>query len=268
MKGGKSASAAAGEKTGGIQVIARAAAILRVLGGHPQGLSLGAIAQQCGLPRSTVQRIVDALAAEEFVHVSGEAGGVRLGPELGRLFFQTQYDLISVVRPLLENLCSELRESVVLSGREKDKVIVLDRIVAERTLRVVFPMGLLRAAIHSNAGGRALLANMRDEEVKTLLPSDMAATDKLSALLTELAEIRKTGIAIVFHEQEDLAEVAVATDTWFGQFAISVVAPRSRTRLDVIGPALLRCRDAVESQFSARRPDATPYTRDKQSRVE
>src|SRR5690606_40990280 len=53
MNSGKNPATAVGEKAGGIQVIARAAAILRVLGGHPQGLSLGAIAQQCGLPRST-----------------------------------------------------------------------------------------------------------------------------------------------------------------------------------------------------------------------
>src|SRR5690606_13976815 len=227
-------------------------AILRVLGGHPQGLSLGAIAQQCGLPRSTVQRIVDALAAEEFVHVSGAAGGVRLGPELGRLFFQTQYDLISVVRPLLQDLCAELRESLVLCGREKDKIIVLDRNVAERTLRVVFPMVLLRAAIHTNTGGKALLAILNDEEVKNLLAAELQAAGQLPALLTELSEIRRTGVAIGFNEREDLAEVAVAIDTWFGHCVIVVVAPRSRARLDVIGPALLRCRDAVESQFSGK----------------
>ena len=61
--------------TGGIQVIARAAAILRALG--REGMSLGALAKQTGLPRSTVQRIVDALAAEDFVE-AGDAG-VRLG---------------------------------------------------------------------------------------------------------------------------------------------------------------------------------------------
>ncbi|MFK9856588.1 helix-turn-helix domain-containing protein, partial [Klebsiella pneumoniae] len=40
------------EKTGGIQVIARAAAILNVLGKHPGGMSLGEIAQEVALPRS------------------------------------------------------------------------------------------------------------------------------------------------------------------------------------------------------------------------
>ena len=40
----------------GIQVIARAAAILRVLRDSQGGLSLGQISRQVDLPRSTVQR--------------------------------------------------------------------------------------------------------------------------------------------------------------------------------------------------------------------
>jgi DNA-binding IclR family transcriptional regulator len=42
----------------GIQVIARAATILRLLKTNQSGLSLGQIAAQADLPRSTVQRIV------------------------------------------------------------------------------------------------------------------------------------------------------------------------------------------------------------------
>ncbi len=46
-----------------VQVIARAAAILRALEDEADGLSLGQIAQRVCLARSTVQRIVAALEA-------------------------------------------------------------------------------------------------------------------------------------------------------------------------------------------------------------
>ena len=69
---------------GGIQVIARAASILRTLEHHPGGLSLGQIAKSVGLARSTVQRIVAALAAEDFVIAAGP-GDVRIGPGLVRI---------------------------------------------------------------------------------------------------------------------------------------------------------------------------------------
>ena len=50
-----------------VQVIARAATILRALEEENAGLSLGQIAQRVNLARSTVQRIVAALETEKLV---------------------------------------------------------------------------------------------------------------------------------------------------------------------------------------------------------
>src|SRR5262245_60878987 len=50
-----------------VQVIARAAQILRALEGEDSGLSLGEIAKRVDLARSTVQRIVASLEAEKLV---------------------------------------------------------------------------------------------------------------------------------------------------------------------------------------------------------
>ena len=50
-----------------MRMISRAALILRALGEHPSGLSLGRIAKETGLARATVQRLVGALAAERLV---------------------------------------------------------------------------------------------------------------------------------------------------------------------------------------------------------
>ena len=63
----------------GIQVIARAAAILRVLKDDNSGLSLGQIADRTRLARSTVQRIVNALADEGLVMTGERGGSLRLG---------------------------------------------------------------------------------------------------------------------------------------------------------------------------------------------
>ena len=64
-----------------VQVIARAAAILRALENEAAGLSLGQIAQRVNLARSTVQRIVAALEAEKLVIAASPTGRVRLGPD-------------------------------------------------------------------------------------------------------------------------------------------------------------------------------------------
>ena len=58
-----------------VQVIARAATILRALEEQPAGLSLGQIAQRVDLARSTVQRIVAALAAEKLLIAASPTKG-------------------------------------------------------------------------------------------------------------------------------------------------------------------------------------------------
>ena len=68
-----------------MQTIARAVAILRAVERDPDGLSLGAIAKTLSLPRSSVQRLVDALKSEGFLIPASPRGGVRLGPMLLRL---------------------------------------------------------------------------------------------------------------------------------------------------------------------------------------
>ena len=72
------------ESTGGVQVIARAAQVLRALEGEPHGLSLARLAERVALPRSTVHRIVTALAAEGLLASVSSTGGVRIGPEFAR----------------------------------------------------------------------------------------------------------------------------------------------------------------------------------------
>ncbi|MDX5494183.1 MAG: helix-turn-helix domain-containing protein, partial [Alphaproteobacteria bacterium] len=85
--------AAEKDQQGGIQVIARAAAILRALARRPGGMSLGDIAAAVSLPRSTVQRIADALAAEGLVLTASSARGVRLGPALLSLAAAARFEI-------------------------------------------------------------------------------------------------------------------------------------------------------------------------------
>src|ERR1700758_5148397 len=100
----------------GIQVIARAAAILRVLEGRPDGLSLGQIAKAAGLARSTVQRIVAALAMENFVTTTGTSSGVRIGSGLVGMAAAGGSSTIALLRPHLRVLGEEVGGAGDLAG--------------------------------------------------------------------------------------------------------------------------------------------------------
>ena len=120
-----------------VQVIARAAAILRSLEDQPSGLSLGQIAQRVGLARSTVQRIVSALEVEKLVIAASPTGRVRLGPAILRLATSVQTDFVTIARPFMVKLSNELRETVDVASVKRDHLVFIDQVVGPQRLRTV-----------------------------------------------------------------------------------------------------------------------------------
>lgn len=155
----------------GIQVIARAAAVLRALKETPGGLSLGQIAERVGLPRSTVQRIVQALQEERLLITSGTAGGVRLGPELHALARAARYNIVDQLRPFLREVMEETGETVDLSVLRGGRMIFLDQVQGTHRLRAVSSVGEV-FPITSTANGRACLALLSDGEARAMAESE------------------------------------------------------------------------------------------------
>ena len=94
-----------------IQVISRAADILRVLGENTNGLSLGQIANKVELPRSTVQRIVSALALEGLVSTEHGSGGIRLGSEIPNLARAYMSDAEGRLRNAMRQISEQTSET-------------------------------------------------------------------------------------------------------------------------------------------------------------
>jgi DNA-binding IclR family transcriptional regulator len=183
---------------GGVQAIARAGAVLRALEDEPAGLGLGALATEVGLPRSTVHRLVMALAAEGLVSAGGSAP-IRLGPGLARLGAAAQGSLRDVLRPVLAGLRDELDETVDLAVLDGERVRFLDQLPAEHRLRAVSAVGLA-FPLHCTANGKALLAALPPDAALALLPARLerctpATITSRRALLAALEAIRAAGVA-------------------------------------------------------------------------
>src|SRR5215469_5171489 len=171
------AARASGDKSGDkgqdksqVQVIARAAAILRVLEDEMDGLSLGQIAQRVNLARSTVQRIVGALAAEKFLIAASPNGRVRLGPTILRLAASARTDFVAIARPHLTQLSHELKETVDLSVVKHDHLVFIDQVVGSQRLRTVSAVGET-FPLHCTANGKAYLATLDDTAIVKLIGS-------------------------------------------------------------------------------------------------
>lgn len=220
----------------GIQVISRAANILRTLEGHSEGLSLSAIAKNVKLARSTVQRIVNSLASEGFLIAASPTSRVRLGPGLVSLGSAAKADIDRVLIPHMKNLSDEVGETVDLSVQDAENMIFIDQVTTDtHQLRAVSAVGHA-FSIYSCANGKAMLATMSDEEViafveahpiKALTHSTITSTEQL---LTEIASIRKNGVAFDKEEHcEGVCAIGVAIEDPYGRnIAISIPVPTVR----------------------------------------
>lgn len=219
----------------GIQVIERAAAILRALQNHADGLSLGELAKRVDLPRSTVQRIVDALDREGLVRAAAPGRGVRLGPALLTLAAAARFHLAELARATLESLARATQETVDLSIIDHDRAVFIDQIAGSHRLTAISAVGVA-FPLHATANGKALLASLSEAELTALRPRlrlDTYTANTLTtqqALDTEIARIRAAGIAYDREEHaEGISAVGAAVRCQGGELlAISIPVPTQR----------------------------------------
>jgi DNA-binding IclR family transcriptional regulator len=221
------------EPQGGVQVIARVGQVLRALDGENQGLSLAQLADRIGLPRSTVHRIVTALAAEGMVATASPAGRVRIGPEFARLASPSQADLWIAVEPFMRRIFDEIGETVDCSVLDGDHVRVIHGILAHHHLRVAAEVGSTYP-LHCSAKGRAILAALPPATAARMLPevlesfTDKTVTDR-DDVLRILDTARKTGVAYNREEAtRGICTAAIAVRAPSGLLAISVPVPSQR----------------------------------------
>ncbi len=243
------------DDTGGVQVLARAATLLRLLAADSSGgLTFSELVVRSGLPRTTVHRIRGALEHEDLVYTDTATGRLHLGPGIMRLAMARR-DLPTVVKPYLERLSRELNETVDLGVLDGMHVLFIAQLPApQRSLMVVSRVGA-RFPAYCTANGKALLAQLPLDEIKRRLPKRLETPARHTpigrkALLTELEEVRRTGLGFDREEHRTgICSVGVAvTDIDGSAASISVPMPTARYDVDVetVANALLRVRDEVQ----------------------
>lgn len=223
-----------GGNEGSVQVVARAAQILRALSESPRPLTLSALSGRLDLPRSTVHRLVTALEAEGLVGRVGEREGYRLGLGLMPLGQAARRWVGQELRPKLQELSRQLNETVDLAVLEGDRVVFVEQVIAPNRLQVVSGIGM-GFPLHCTANGKAFLADLTDEQVAALLPERLttytpSTIPSRTDLLGELADIRASGVA---YDREEYtpgicAVGVVVRDAVRGALALSVPVPAQR----------------------------------------
>ena len=241
-----------------MQVLARAIDILRVLGDSGGELTLTAIADRSGLPRSTVHRIIHTLKEANFVAAGSANGGLQLGPEFARLAAISRAQLVPMVRPFLEELSQTVDEGASLAVLDGLNVRVLDQVIAGHGLRVVSLVGSTLPA-HCTANGKALLAQVPRPQLQESLPRRLQRFTKRtivtrSELLDEIALVGRTGIAFDREEHaEGICAIGRVTHDAIGNLAaitVAMPAPRFYGREDQVAAALTETTNRVTAALS------------------
>jgi DNA-binding IclR family transcriptional regulator len=239
----------------GVQVIARAAAVLRSLEGKPEGLSLAQIAREVGLPRSTVQRIVAALATEDFVSEAQPGRGVRIGAGLARIAASISSNLTDILHPHLVALRDDVGETVDLSILSGGSAVFIDQIAGQQRLVALSGIGE-RFPLHCTANGKAILACFNKQDAAALIDRSLAEhpahplADR-AKLVRELDLVRRRNVAydIGEHDVGIGAVGAAVLDAYGRPVAVSIPAPTHRfnEERETISATLIAFRDKMRA---------------------
>jgi DNA-binding IclR family transcriptional regulator len=185
-----------------IQVLERAFALLDVLAGQQDPVSLKLISEQTGLHPSTAHRILNDLTIGRYVE-RPQAGSYRLGMrllELGNLV-KARLDVREAALGPMRELHKLTHQPVNLSMRQGDEIVYVERAFSERSgMQVVRAIGG-RAPLHLTSVGKLFLAHddtvrVRAYATRTGLPGHTrtSITD-INRLERELATVRARGSA-------------------------------------------------------------------------
>jgi DNA-binding IclR family transcriptional regulator len=246
--------------SGGMGGIDRAAVILSAFDATHRELTLAALVQRSGLPRSTAHRTADKMIRLGWLDKPDDR--YRIGNRLFEIssLAPIRHELREAVLPFLQDLHQAARTTVQLGVLDGTQILVVDRISGHRPMPMLSqPGGTIPA--YCSALGRAILAYSDPAKVETVLsaglpPRTPRTLTSSVAVLRELAAIPDQGWA-VDREEGNIGVSCVAAPI-FGPLgesvaALSVTGPSKLVRADRIGPAVRLAAAAASRALSSRR---------------
>jgi DNA-binding IclR family transcriptional regulator len=226
-----------GGQHGGVQSVDRALAVLEILArdGHA---GVSEIADEMGIHKSTVSRLLGSLVSREMVHQNSERGKYQLGFGILRLASSIpgRLSLVREARPVLESLAEEYKETVNLAVLRSNYAVNVDQAMGPSTLATYDWVGSL-TPLHATSSGKVLLAALSAEDRDRILketglaartPRTIIKRDKLE---NQLLDVSRSGYAVVREEFEiGLNSMAVPVYNHVGSVigSVSISGPAFR----------------------------------------
>ena len=193
-----------------VAAVQRAIAILAELADARGELGTNEIARRTGINVSTISRILATLVSGGLVEHVTATGRYRLGMGVMRLANAAgeRLDVRSLARPHLEELASQVQETVTLSVPGGHEAVTLDYVQSPLSVRSVAEVGRASAA-HATAVGKVFLAHGGTVPVGPLPAYTERTIVDHEVLEVEVAGVRERGWGQGLGErEEDLNAIA------------------------------------------------------------
>lgn len=247
-----------------VQSVERVFDVLEIMAEAGGELSLSDIATTSGLPLPTIHRLVQTLVNRGYVRQQ-PSRRYALGPRLVNLGEAANGMIRSTALPHLSRLVDTFGETSNVAMLDGDRATYVAQVPSLHPMRMFTEVGR-RVHLHSTAVGKALLAQLSDDEARALLgrtgmpaQTEHTVTD-IDVMLRELADIRDRGFAVDEGEQEiGVNCLAVAVPSAATRTAISISGPAARVTHDLISRAaspLIATADALSADLVDERPSA------------
>jgi IclR family acetate operon transcriptional repressor len=234
-----------------VRAVERALDILLCFTRQTPELSMTQIADQVGIHKSTVHRLLATLEDKRFVHRDPESGMYRLGVRLLQMAYLTleQNDLRRVARPFLQRLGEQYQENIHLAVMDDMDVVFIDIIESPQRVKLAAAVGQ-RLPAFATASGKSMLAYMPDTFVRRILDRELPRftlhTPRTpEAVLSDLKSVREQGFALSVQEYEDeinaiAAPIFDSDNQPVGSLAVAGPAYRlTRERMIEISPIVV-----------------------------
>ncbi len=195
--------------TGPVKSALRTVELLEYFAGHRGLHSLAELQHRLGYPKSSLYMLLRTLT--DLGWVETDSTGTLYGIGLRALLVGTSYidgdHIVAAARDTLDWLAGSTTETAHLARLDGTDVVYLSTRESQHYLRPMSRVGR-RLPAHTTSLGKALLAERTEEEVRAILPADLAALTPHTlvdhdALAEDLARTRERGYA-VDHEENVL----------------------------------------------------------------
>lgn len=201
------------------------------------------IANELGLAKSTVSRLLKTLHNNGYVKKNLETQKFSLGTKILTLYssLMSQMEIVKEARPFLEKLAKDTSESVQLAQLEGTKIIYLEQIQSSYPIQIFAHIGRINP-IHCTSSGKLLLAYQNEEIIEEILKEPKYIYTKTTItdnniLKKQLKEIKKMGYCLIENEYVDgIVSIAAPIRDYNNNVisAISLVGPIQRFTVDKI----------------------------------